>query len=141
MNSLKKIISPTGKGIRTRDKWGSGFYNSSRDAGLRLHKGIDLICYPGQDIIMPISGLIVREAKPYSNKDFSGCLIRASWIEIKMFYFNLNKDLLNKWVAEGKPIGTAQDISKEYPGITSHIHLEIVSIDPSLLGNFTVENF
>jgi len=100
-----------------------------------LHNGVDFIAIPGQIVIMPISGLIAREARPYSHSNYSGVLIRNNHIEVMMFYLELLPSIIGKWLEERDPVGTAQDISKKYPGITNHIHLSIKQIDPELLLN------
>jgi hypothetical protein len=66
---------------------------------------------------------------------FSGVLIRASYCELKMFYFEPLRGVLFKKVEEGQVIGAAQDISVKYEGITPHIHLEITSINPEVFIN------
>ncbi len=134
------MISPTGKGIRGSDKWGSGAYGSSRDNGSRIHSGVDFICEPGQNVLCPISsGKIIREAKPYSKGDYSGILIRGKNIEIKMFYLMPIFPMIGQECRKGDYIGIAQDISEKYPGMTPHIHLEIVSLNPGVLINLCDE--
>lgn len=126
------MISPTRKSIRKPDKWGSGAYGSGR--GIRHHKGADFICDPGQDVVAPIEGLLIREARPYASGVYGGCLIQGKHIAIKMFYLNLNRSLIGNYVHQNDVIGTAQDISyPKYPGMRPHIHLEVESIDPEIL--------
>lgn len=125
------IISPTELGIRGTDNWGRGAFGAPR--GDHVHKGVDFICVPGQSVLAPISGLIQREARPYSKGPYSGCLIASKEISIKMFYFELDKSLIGTEVEQGRIIGIAQDIRKKgYPGMTPHIHLEIDMVDPTL---------
>lgn len=125
------MISPTGKPVRGTDKWGEGRYGAKR--GDHLHKGADFICEPGQDVMAPISGLVEREARPYAEGEYSGLLIREALFAVKMFYFEPIKEIVGKFVSMGQKIGVAQDVAKKYPGMTPHIHLEIESIDPTLL--------
>ena len=132
---VNRVISPTGAGVRGLDKHGEGKYGAGR--GNRLHRGADYICTPGQDIVSPIKGVVVREARPYASTEFySGLLIRGMDIEIKMFYLVPDTTILGMPVEIGTVIGIAQDISERYSGMTPHIHLEIVSINPELLINF-----
>ena len=128
------MISPTGKGVRGIDRWGSGEFGAPRGSN-RTHDGTDFIATPGQAIFMPISGLIVREARPYSDSDYSGVLIRNDHIDIMMFYLIPNRNLIRTWAAKGAPIGVAQDISKKYPEIINHIHLGVKKFNPELLLN------
>ena len=128
------MISPTGKGVRGIDSHGSGSWGMPR--GKHIHFGADYICTPGQEIIAPEDGKIIRIAFPYPTmyKDimYAGVLIRTTWCEFKMFYFEPFKGVLFKDVKQGQVIGTAQNISMKYEGITPHVHLEITSINPEL---------
>ncbi len=132
------MISPTGRGVRTKDNWGEGRYGASR--GNRKHKGVDYICKPGQKVVSPINGIIIREAKPYAKSKYSGLLIAGEHIAIKMFYFEPLKipghEIMGKEIKKGDTIGIAQDISEKYPGMDPHIHLEIVSVDPAIFTEY-----
>ena len=126
-------ISPTGGGVRN-DAGGSGYWLAKR--GTKLHQGVDyeLPHGAGQLVISPIAGRIERIAYPYSDtQDFAGCEIRGDGIWIKMFYFRLHDSLIKQRVVIGQEIGVAQDISKRYPNVTPHIHLEIIKINPEIL--------
>jgi len=133
------MISPTGHGIRDHDQWGSGRYGAPRDNGKQIHKGTDFVCIPGQDIVSPIKGVVVREKIPYSEPVdgimFSGLLIKNSDCMITMFYFQPLREILKMPIAKGQRLGVAQDISKKYPGMIPHIHLQIDSINPELFIN------
>lgn len=124
-----KFINPTGKGIRNDSK-GLGHHGAPR--GHRKHDGVDLMCTPGQDILMPVAGIIARVSMPYKDDErWLGALIVNPRIEIKMWYFVPN--LLGMELKAGSVIGTAQNIGEKYEGVTPHIHLRIVRIDPMLL--------
>ena len=133
------MISPTGHSIRGIDVWGQGKYGAPRDNGTRIHKGADFICIPGQDIVSPINGVVVREKIPYSTKSqgilFGGLLIKNSHCEITMFYFEPLKEVIKMPIIKGQVIGKAQDIGLRYPGIVPHVHLQIDSINPELFIN------
>ena len=66
------FVNPTGKGIRN-DKKGLGHHGAPR--GHRKHDGVDFECskqfdiwsHLGQDILMPVDGIIVRESLPYKD--------------------------------------------------------------------------
>lgn len=124
------MISPTGKGIRGFDEWGSGRYGAPR--GGHMHNGADFICDPGQDIISPIdNALVVRESKPYPKEDWSGIILKNDHFTIQIFYLKpLN--IFGSFVSQGDKIGTAQDIGLKYHGIIPHVHLRILDIDPEL---------
>jgi hypothetical protein len=133
---MKLLISPTNKGIRGVDDFGSGNYLARR--GKEIHGAVDFICTPGQDILSPIEGSIIRVANPYAgDPNYSGLLIENSFLSLKLFYLNPNRNLIGKKIKQGEKIGIAQDISKKYnvgnKKMTPHIHLEINKIDPMVL--------
>ena len=126
------LQSPTGYGVRGYDAWGGGEYGARR--GADIHKGVDFICIPGQFVVAPISGKVVRIAKPYADWDFSGILMQSAEMELKLFYFNPYEGLVDAYVKRGAEIGVAQDIRLKYDNrMTPHLHLQIDSIDPILL--------
>ena len=128
------MISPTWKGIRGTDKHGSGEYSAPRTHG--YHRGVDFVCEPGQDVVMPISAEIIRIAKPYANEKWLGVYCKNSICAFKMFYLIPKDGVIGEWVDEGEIIGIAQDISEKYPGITPHIHFEFESVDPMVFFMF-----
>ena len=126
------LISPTGHGVRGYDAWGGGEYGARRTHG--YHKGVDFICIPGQKIIAPISGEVVRVAKPYVDWELSGIVLRSPEMEIKLFYFRPHDGLIGAYVEQGDEIGIAQDIRLKYDNrMTPHLHLQINTFDPALL--------
>lgn len=129
------IISPTGLRVRQEDSWGSGKFLASRTSH-PFHRGTDFICNVGHVVVSPIGGVAIREAKPYSTGHYSGILIANDHLEVKMFYIQLDSDLLNALssggetplqvlLRQGEPIGIAQDISQRLEGITPHVHCEV----------------
>jgi murein DD-endopeptidase MepM/ murein hydrolase activator NlpD len=119
------IISPTGKWeVRGADKHGQGYFGASR--GNRKHNGIDLLIEPGQRIVSPIDGKVIRDAYPYAGDlKWSGCLIKGKGMEVKMFYMRLLKGIIGSQVKQGQEIGWAQNIAHKYAGMLPHVHLEI----------------
>jgi len=128
-----KIINPTGLGLR-EDSGGSGRFGSPR--GQRKHKGIDLLCEPGQVVLAPTFGRIVR-AFPYADDTkYVGCRIFNDQYMSKLFYFVPYEDLIMDDVQAGQEIGIAQDISQKYGGgMRAHIHLELWKLNPTILLN------
>jgi len=125
------IQSPTGYGVRGYDAWGGGEYGARRSYG--AHKGTDFKCVVGQIVTMPISGRVVREAKPYPDWFLSGVLIRSAEMEVKMFYFLPDDGVIGAYLKQGERVGVAQDIRLKYDNrMTPHIHVQIDSIDPAL---------
>ncbi|MET1257575.1 peptidoglycan DD-metalloendopeptidase family protein [Aliikangiella maris] len=143
MNTQVKIENPVKNGkVRKKDKWGGGQYGASR--GKRQHFGLDITANPGQDILSPIEGKIIRISYPYANDlKFTGLLINGSGahtgIEVKIFYLSPAPGVINKSVTPGEKIGNAQALTTKYPGITNHVHIEIkrhgVQVDPKPLIN------
>jgi murein DD-endopeptidase MepM/ murein hydrolase activator NlpD len=112
-------------GRRGEDAWGSGAFGAPR--GGRAHRGVDLVVVPGESILAPFAGDLVREARPYDDDDrFSGLLLRGrgrwSGCEVKIFYLQPREP---GPVRRGQVIGKAQDIALKYPGITPHVHVEL----------------
>ena len=135
-----KIISPTGLGIREWDKWGSGRFRAPRkklidEAWVSYdHKGADFriikqgeIFKPGKIIVSPCDGKVIREVFPYQGTHYRGILIANEFGDFKLFYVSPFPRILRvgKKIKVGEEIGLAQDISKKYPGMTPHIHLQI----------------
>jgi murein DD-endopeptidase MepM/ murein hydrolase activator NlpD len=109
------------------DSSGSGKFGSSRGGGSRAHAGVDYLCTPGETIYSPISGKVIRSAKPYANdSNYSGLVIQNADFEFKLFYMKGTPGIIGKTVNAGDPIGTAQDISAKYGGsMKPHVHLEM----------------
>ena len=134
--------NPTGGGVRN-DRIGAGYWHSPR--GSRLHIGVDLELPkgPGQEIVAPHSGIIVRYSFPYQgDTTYSGVLLEGASLESRIWYFQPFSELIGKQVRQGQPIGIAQDISKKYcpPNYKytadPHIHWQIGKygeIDPLIL--------
>lgn len=133
-----KFVNPTGRGIRNDTK-GEGRHGAPRGMSpdgfaYRSHDGVDFAAKPGQVILMPVSGAIPRESRPYyDDLRWHGILIINSRIEIKLWYFQPHESIIGRNLKAGTPIGYAQDIGEKYEGVTPHIHLRITKIDPMLL--------
>ena len=120
------MISPTGKGVRGIDKWGSGAFHSSRGKG-KTHKGLDFIADPGQDVVAPCAGRVRREAQVYADTtEYMGLVIVSDDLHhVKLFYVLPAPGVVGTLVDEGEVIGTVQDLDRRYPGITPHVHMEV----------------
>jgi murein DD-endopeptidase MepM/ murein hydrolase activator NlpD len=109
---------------RTSDPYGSGQFGAPRDHHSRQHNGLDVVANPGDTVLSPIEGDVVREAIPYA--PFTGLLIEGAGAyagySVKLFYveaYGCGR------VRAGMPLGHVQDLQHKYPGITNHIHMEV----------------
>jgi len=126
---------------RAADPWGSGAYKAPRGSG-RLHRGIDLIAYPGAPILSVCDGVFTKYGYPYSPSDPKKGHLRYVQItsddEIDFRYFYISIDLcipevcspvnikLNDFVQSGDLIGNAQGLWDVYDKrMTNHFHFEV----------------
>lgn len=146
LSAYRRSLKPLGPilarmRLRGQDQHGYGYFGASRSGGSRQHNGIDLVCTPGEAVFSPVAGTVQRYADPYGDGRYGGILIEGGELSVKMFYLSPVVPVGTK-VRRGQQIGVAQAISKKYPGITEHIHLEAyqgsVLIDPSHLIEYSV---
>jgi hypothetical protein len=131
--------SPTRSGeVRGADPAGCGGYDCPR--GTRPHLAIDYVAEPGEAVLSPIDGKVVRTAFP-GKPGLSGLVIEGSTYTAKVFYISPDESLLGKFVMVGQQIGVAQEIRQAYgaPNMINHVHLEMyrsnVRVNPlSLFG-------
>lgn len=122
------MISPTGSNIIRVDSMGDGHYGSRRGPD-RKHTGSDYEGIVGQPVVAPISGLVVRVARPYSDQPFLGLVIKGRDMTVKMFYFSPLEEIIGASISEGMVIGHMQDIRTMHgPDMKPHIHLEITDV-------------
>jgi murein DD-endopeptidase MepM/ murein hydrolase activator NlpD len=120
--------------IRGHDSWGAGHFGAPR--GDRTHNGIDLVCKPGDEIECRSAGKVTKLGYPYGDDlsfryvqitDEAGTRWRYFYVEPCV---NIG-DIVEAYTA----IGYAQTLDDRYPGITEHIHFEIICdgeyIDPT----------
>jgi len=113
---------PTTGPIRGADKWGSGAYRASRDGGRRKHAGTDYSGAAGENVVAPMGGTLeiinggVRITGRVDSEIYSTIVL------------HINVTASEGKIEEGDIIGTIEDITSLYPGITNHAHVEIYSI-------------
>ena len=114
------------------DSRGDGKYLAPR--GNRLHAGVDYVVTPGEQILMPFDGYMIREARPYADSDLSGCVLQSKDYTLKVFYMEPFLHLRNAFLKAGTVIGRAQDLRIHWGSdMTPHIHVEIVSMNVNKL--------
>jgi murein DD-endopeptidase MepM/ murein hydrolase activator NlpD len=118
---MLKFIGP----MREPDKFGSGEYGAPR--GTRKHNGVDIAASPGSIVMSPVSGTVSKLGHPYGDDlsfqyvqltDTFGYLVRLFYVEPQV--------ALGEEIMEGWPVGRVQTLQKRYPGITDHVHLEVM---------------
>ena len=123
--------------LREHDDAGDGHYHASRDGGTRLHRGVDLVATFGQTVTSPFNGTVKRVGIAYNGDNRYRTIHIKSDDEdliVKILYVN---PLVEKGdvVITNQPIGTVQDLTQRYAGITNHLHIEILvggaNIDPT----------
>lgn len=127
------LPTPNGK-IRERDKWGDGKFGANRDKG-RPHMGVDVTAQPGQPIQSAVSGTVISAGnlvygdettqKFPEKKSYTSVSVRTDeGYIVKQFYVSPSVRTGDR-VEAGQKIGTSQDLSRAYPGITNHVHIEV----------------
>ena len=135
---MDAIKSPVGHWEVRRDTEGAGDFIAPR--GDRIHDGLDLVCYPGQDIFSPVRGLYYRPVDPYGNGEFSGMRICCRWAIFDMLYVEPIVPEGSE-VAQGQIVAKAQDITARYgPSMTSHIHFRM-HVDPFIFQQEELESW
>lgn len=119
--------------LRGTDCKGSGHYGASR--GSRTHNGIDYKVPVGAEVVSPVNGIVTKVGYPYGDD------LTFRYIEItcglslkhRVFYVKpLRRVSIGSNVGADESIGTCQDLTNRYPGITPHVHYEVKDQD----GNF-----
>uniref|UniRef100_A0A3Q2TBC9 Leukocyte cell derived chemotaxin 2, tandem duplicate 1 n=1 Tax=Fundulus heteroclitus TaxID=8078 RepID=A0A3Q2TBC9_FUNHE len=110
---------------RTSDLYGQGHYGASR--GGRLHKGLDVVCSDGSTVYAPFNVTLHGKLTVYTDPSKvainEGLNLRGEGLCFKLFY--IRPDKTSGSVRKGTRIGTMLPIQSVYPGITSHIHIQM----------------
>ena len=122
--------------VRKSDKWGEGHFGAPR--GDHTHHGIDLACYPGSEILSLSYGTVTKLGYPYSD-DLSFRYVEITDeedLKLRYFYVFPNSLAVGDIIHQGQNIGISQNLFERYPGITGHVHFEIMDqrgsyIDPT----------
>ncbi|XP_074551333.1 leukocyte cell-derived chemotaxin-2-like [Halichoeres trimaculatus] len=111
---------------RTSDKWGMGHYGAPRGS-TRKHKGLDIKCQDGSEVYAPFDVELVRKVIVYNDPKKAainnGIQLEGEGLCFKLFY--VKPDKTSGRVKKGKKIGVMLQMQKVYPGITSHVHVQM----------------
>jgi len=126
-DGVTDYYNPTHGGVRADDIFGSGEFGAIRDAGKRRHEGVDYVAAPGAVVHAPIAGEVSRLGYAYNGQGgyrVVEIVNSATKMKARVFYVSPSVEV-GDVVAAGQEIGTAQDLSTRYPGITNHVHVEL----------------
>ena len=118
-----RFVNPTGQGVRGCDKQGCGEYQANREGRTGRHLGADYISDPGQEVVAIADGTVAR----LPSGDYDDIVVGdGKGVSYKLLYLNVDKSLeIGSTVTAGQVLGTAQDITGRYPGITNHVHVKL----------------
>ena len=125
------------RGVRGVDKYGSGTFMASRDGGARPHLGRDYIGLPGDVALFPIHAVIERIGVAYADSPLGSIHLRGihehQGLTMKILYVQCDHRVGDIGKV-GERLGEVQSLQARYPGITDHIHVELmVATDPESL--------
>uniref|UniRef100_A0A3Q1FLH2 Leukocyte cell derived chemotaxin 2 n=1 Tax=Acanthochromis polyacanthus TaxID=80966 RepID=A0A3Q1FLH2_9TELE len=112
---------------RTSDRWGEGHYGAGR--GNRRHQGLDIECRDGSTVYAPFDVTLVRKVIVYKDPEKKktaineGIQMRGEGLCFNLFY--VRPDKTSGFVRKGARIGTMLPMQRVYPGITSHVHVQM----------------
>ncbi|XP_071318059.1 leukocyte cell-derived chemotaxin-2-like isoform X1 [Trachinotus anak] len=132
---------------RTSDTWGQGHYGARRCRsclnlsgceaavniclpcfrGNRDHKGLDIMCEDGSEVLAPFDVTLHGEVNVFTEPQQaainSGLILRGEGLCFKLFA--MRPDRTSGSVRKGDRIGTMLPMQSVYPGITSHVHVQM----------------
>lgn len=123
------FANPTGSAPRGHDDFGEGVFGARRDGGSRAHEGVDYVASAGQAVHAPMSGYVTKIGYAYAGHTdlkFVEITNPALGYAARAFYVSPRVEL-GQTVRLGQPIGTVESLQGHYPGITDHVHLEILA--------------
>lgn len=122
------FANPTGAAPRDHDHFGSGAFGARRDGGSRSHEGVDYIAVADQAVKAPISGFETKIGFAYAGDDslrFVEITNPAIGFVARTFYVDPSVKV-GDVLRLGDVIGKASSLQPHYPGITDHVHLELM---------------
>jgi murein DD-endopeptidase MepM/ murein hydrolase activator NlpD len=122
------FANPTGAAPRGHDDFGEGQFGARRDGGSRDHEGVDYTARAGQDVRAPISGYVTKIGYAYAGSTdlkFVEITNPALGYVARAFYVTPGVEV-GQTVRLGQAIGRVESLQGHYPGITDHVHLEVM---------------
>jgi biotin carboxyl carrier protein len=123
------FANPTGAAPRGHDDFGDGYFGARRDGGSRDHEGVDYQAAAGQDVRAPMSGYVTKVGYAYAGDTdlkFVEITNPALGYAARAFYVTPTVEL-GQTVRLGQSVGKVESLQGHYPGITNHVHLEILA--------------
>jgi biotin carboxyl carrier protein len=123
------FANPTGEAPRGHDGFGDGWFGARRDGGSRDHEGVDYIASAGQAVQAPMSGYVTKIGYAYAGDTslkFVEITNPALGYAARAFYVSPGVEV-GASVRLGDTIGKVESLQGHYPGITNHVHLEILA--------------
>ncbi|XP_077590824.1 leukocyte cell-derived chemotaxin-2-like [Stigmatopora nigra] len=110
---------------RGSDSWGQGRYGASR--GGRSHQGLDINCDDGSVVYAPfdvtLNGRVIVYNDPKKAAINNGINMEGEGLCFKFFY--VKPDKVAGTVSKGQRLGVMMNMQSVYPGITSHVHVQM----------------
>jgi len=123
------FANPTGAAPRGHDAFGDGFFGARRDGGSRDHEGVDYRAVGGQAVRAPMSGYVTKIGYAYAgDTDLKFVEITNPALGYAARAFHVTPGVeVGQTVRLGDTIGRVESLQGHYPGITDHVHLEILA--------------
>jgi murein DD-endopeptidase MepM/ murein hydrolase activator NlpD len=139
-HSQQQWVNPTGGALRGRDNWGEGHFGATRrrkNGTVYSHQGQDYLATLGQDVLAVTTGVVSKIGFPYTNNFHYKYveITTANKVRVRHLYVDPASGIVvGASVVAGTVIGTYQSLQPKLPGISEHVHVEIiiggVKVDP-----------
>ncbi|KAJ3588555.1 hypothetical protein NHX12_012147 [Muraenolepis orangiensis] len=113
-----------GKAERWIDDETMTYYNDGR-----THQGLDIVCADGSTVYAPFDVVLNGALTVYGNPSTAqriintGINIQGEGLCVKLFY--VSPVQTSGLIRKGQKIGTMLPMQRTYPGITSHVHVQM----------------
>ena len=122
--------------IRGSDTFGAGYFKAPR--GKRTHNGVDPVTTTGAAFRSFNDGVVTKLGYPYAD-DLHYRYVQVTHADGSAwrYFYILPTVTMGQHIKTGDPLGTCQSLEPRYPGITQHVHFEVMRngayIDPTNL--------